>query len=79
MKQKILEGEILDETQGRLEIDVTNQMISASAIKRVNKSVMGPRTTKNGQHLRKIAEGLGDLNISKMGPSDLIQPSRETR
>jgi hypothetical protein len=54
-------------------------MISASAIKRVNKSVMGPRTTKNGQHLRKIAEGLGDFNISKMGPSDLIQPSRETR
>ena len=78
MKKKILEGELLEDAS-KLAINITNDLISSSAFNRVNKSVLGPRTTKNGQHLRKIAEGLGDFNISKITATDIMQPSRETR
>jgi hypothetical protein len=43
----------------------TSDTIQVIAHHRVNKSVLGNRTTKNGQHLRKIAEGLGELNLSR--------------
>jgi hypothetical protein len=73
-----LEGELLED-DSKLAVNVTNDLISASTFNRVNKTVLGPRTTKNGQHLRKIAEGLGDFNISKINPTDTMYPSRETR
>ncbi len=69
MKQKILEGEILDE--GKASLQTNNELITAAPYNRVNKSVLvGPRTTKNGQHLRKIAEGLGDF--AKINPIEKI-------
>ena len=47
MKQKILEGELLEDSS-KLAINITNDLISTNAFNRVNKSVLGPRTTKNG-------------------------------
>lgn len=73
-----MEGELLED-DSKLAVNVTNDLISASTFNRVNKSVLGPRTTKNGHHLRKIAEGLGDFNISKISPTDAMYPSRDTR
>jgi len=42
-----LEGELLEDAS-KLAINITNDLISSSAFNRVNKSVLGPRTTKNG-------------------------------
>lgn len=65
MKAKILNGESLDDNgspDGKNEID-----FCAPIHARINKSVCAPRSTKNGhQHLRKIAEGLGDLNVMRV-------------
>jgi hypothetical protein len=60
MKQKILEGESLEECDSMPR--PFTDIISIAGNHRVNKSVLGVRTTKNGQHLRKIAEGLGEFN-----------------
>ena len=54
MKQKRLEGDISKP-----------DILTIGHHPRINKSVLGNRTTKNGQHLRKIAEGLGELNYSR--------------
>lgn len=44
MKKKILEGELLEEGARRH----PNEIITVSSHHRVNKSVLGVRTTKNG-------------------------------
>jgi hypothetical protein len=49
MKQKILEGEVLEDTANKTSLPVSQELISSSVYNRVNRSVLvGPRTTKNG-------------------------------
>jgi hypothetical protein len=65
MKQKILEGEIFDEDT-HTPAQSTEVHSMSVTVNRVSKSIAGVRTAKNGQHLRKIAEGLGDLNLLRV-------------
>lgn len=77
MKQKILSGESLDEEGNIAPEKKVADIISVGSHHRVTKSVLGgARTTKNGQHLRKIAEGLGDLNAIRELPSNNYNTDR---
>ena len=49
-----------------LEKDAFNVISTGPPTKRLNKSIAAPRTTKNNYHLRKIAEGLVDLQLLKI-------------
>ena len=61
LKKKILDGETLD-------LIATNTQINAGQQVRITKSITAPRTTKHQQfhQLRKIAEGLGDMNLVRI-------------
>ncbi len=52
-------------------------IIASAPHKRVNKSIAAPRTTKNNYHLRKIAEGLVDLQLLKINKQGSVNSSVE--